>query len=767
MFDSLLTLYRIICQPTSFAAQTRHLRFRQRLVFMLRMAPIMLISAAATVGSLSLLLHIVGLPFHWAPKVPWWAPSMISVAAGVACGTLWNVSLGVAAGVVWGPAQWVVAGVMLPMFAYFMPGLREVARGGAPGMREAVTLGSPLGLALGVGLGVALGRVKGALWGVPLGLVFALGTAPGGRVFSLPAVVPFLVPFLFGYFRLEWYALDVEVTLWQLWRARARPQYARLLFRRCPIYWREPIWLPLLGLRSFLRLIGESDYRAGVEECLFVISERPTQARLGRAALLELGATHLAQLGTVQEVASAVTELEAASGAGVIMPGPLAEALPSLEVLSRYAEQHLSATLPHNRRRALERLREGADELSRKLALAQGGLARILVAAARRWREVAEARLAEMDRVEAEAGFVHNPFVFGQPIEETETNLFVGRRDVVRQIEVSLLGGTAKPALVLWGPRRMGKTSVLLQLPRLLGSEFVPAFIDMQAMQVRESLPAFFRALTEASSAALRRRGLEVPPLQLSELADSPFTTFADWITRLEQKLGGRRYLLLCLDEFERLETSIREDKLPRELMDQIRHLIQHHPRVVVLVSGSHRPDEMELNWSDTLISTKLIEVSYLGEEEARQLITQPVPRFEVQYRPESVDDIVSLTRCQPYLVQALCFELVNLLNVAGRREALREDVEQALQQGLDSTRLYFAEMWRQLGEGQQRLLRLIASQPLTAPELVEASGREGAEVEADLRLLETRSIIEKQAETDRWRFQVPMVGMWVKTRTG
>ena len=84
---------------------------------------------------------------------------------------------------------------------------------------------------------------------------------------------------------------------------------------------------------------------------------------------------------------------------------------------------------------------------------------------------------------------MHNPFIFGQPIEETDTNLFVGRRDTVKEIEVSLLGGEQKPALVMWGPRRMGKTSVLLQLPRLLGPAFVPAFVDMQSVQVRESLP--------------------------------------------------------------------------------------------------------------------------------------------------------------------------------------------------------------------------------------------------------------------------------------
>jgi len=755
MLDSLVILYRVFCQPTALVAEVGKLRPAQRLVFMLRMAPWMLAMAAATVGSLSLILHVVGLLFHWAPAYPWWVPALMGVASGVIWGTVWRVVPAVAWGAIWGPAQWLIVGVIVPL----VPTV-------SPGITDALTRAVPICVALGMSLGLGVGTAQGAVWGLVLGVGLGLAVAPAGR---WTGAILCLGSFLLTYFRLEWYALDAEATLWQFWRARVRPEQARLLLRRSPVYWREPVWPPLVGLRSFLRLVGEHDYRGGVEECLFVISERPTQAAVARKALLEIIAQYLARLNTIQEIAGAAREVERARAQAARLPQVLAEALPTLEELARYAEQHLSATLPHNRRRALERLRDGAEGLGRRLALEHGALARMLLGVARRWREVAERRLAHMDEAEELAGFVHNPFVFGQPIEETETNLFVGRRDVVRQIEVSLLGGTAKPALVLWGPRRMGKTSVLLQLPRLLGSEFVPAFVDMQAMQVRESIAAFFRALTEASAAALRRRGIGAAPLQMSDLADSPFTVFANWMEGIEQMLGDKRYLLLCLDEFERLETSIQGGSLPRELMDQLRHIIQHHPRVVVLVSGSHRPDEMELNWSDTLISTKLIQVSYLEPDEARQLITRPVPNFDIGYRPESVARIVEVTRCQPYLVQAVCFELVNLLNVAGRREALPEDVEEAVQQALDSTRLYFAEMWRQLNDWQQGLSRAISEAPegLNGEQLRQATGRERSQVAADLRLLATRSIVEQQAETERYRFQVPMVGMWVRTRSG
>jgi hypothetical protein len=308
----------------------------------------------------------------------------------------------------------------------------------------------------------------------------------------------------------------------------------------------------------------------------------------------------------------------------------------------------------------------------------------------------------------------------------------------------------------------MGKTSVLLQLPRLLGEEFASAFVDVQAMRVRESGTSFFASLTEAAAAALRRRGVEANALSRLDLATSPFSTFAQWMEQVEKQLGRDRYLLFCLDEFERLETSIRAGKLPAELMDEIRHIIQHHRQIVLLFAGSHRPDEMSLNWPDTLISTKMIQVGYLSEDDVRQLVTQPVPDFPVQYSPGSVETILRLTRCQPYLVQAVCFELVNILNIAGRRDAREADVQEAVSLALDSTHLYFAELWASLKQREQALLHCLAKTE-GAPDVAALAAAQRTsvdEVEADIQALKRRGTVEDGPQG--WRLQVPMLALWV-----
>lgn len=760
--ESLVYLYRVFCRPSAVAAETRAWRPWDRLRFMVTMSLVAFAANVLAGGLATQFVQLLGVNVGWLPGGLGRAAE--GLAVGAAIGTAWSVLPGLAFAVIWGPVSWVLGGVVLPLTP-LLPDAME------PVLAQMVAIG----LASGVGLGLAVRTLRGAFWAVPLAICLGVlwpatwGWSAPARAAGIALVVG---TYWFGYFRLEWYAIDAGGMLWELAVARRHPAQARALFRASPIYWREPIWLPLLGLKTFLHQVSEQDPQAGLEECLFVLLERPTQARLARAALVEITARGLAARDTVAEIASVteavqwgMAQTRRLGAERAPLPAVLAQAIPALEELARHAEQHMTATLPHNRRRALERLRDGADDLARRLAVDRRGAMRPFIAVARKWREVAEARLEALGEAEAAAGVIHNPYVFGQPIEETDSNLFVGRRDVVRDIEVSLLGGTAKPTLVLWGPRRMGKTSVLLQLPRLLGNEFAPAFVDMQGMGARESTVAFFRTVTEAAAGALQRRGIDAAALTRADLEGGPFSAFADWIEAVEERLGDKRYLLLCLDEFERLEPSIREGRLPPELMDQIRHIIQHHPRIVLLFAGSHRPDEMQLNWPDVLISTRLIRVSYLHEDEARQLITRPVPDFPVQYAPGSVERILQVTRGQPYLVQAVCYELVNTLNADHRKQAREADIGESVARALESTHLYFAEMWRQLSDLQRKLLHTISQSRdgAASTDLAPANGSL-EEVEPALRGLESRGIVERIWDGEGWRVQVPMVAEWVRT---
>ncbi len=149
---------------------------------------------------------------------------------------------------------------------------------------------------------------------------------------------------------------------------------------------------------------------------------------------------------------------------------------------------------------------------------------------------------------------------------------------------------------------------------------------------------------------------------------------------------------VICLDEFERLEEMVRDGRLDRRAFNWLRGMIQHHASVVVLLSGSHEPFELEPVWSDTLINVRTLRVRPLEEKEARELITAPVPDFPLKYAPEAVKRILTASGCQPYLIQATCRDLVDKLNEEQRLCAGVADVERAFESCLQTAQVYFVE---------------------------------------------------------------------------
>src|SRR5215813_1996846 len=72
-----------------------------------------------------------------------------------------------------------------------------------------------------------------------------------------------------------------------------------------------------------------------------------------------------------------------------------------------------------------------------------------------------------------------NPYIVGNPIKDQAG--FFGREDIFREV-LQVLRQRESNAIVLYGQRRIGKTSVLLQLEKQLrrDGEFTPVYFDLQ-----------------------------------------------------------------------------------------------------------------------------------------------------------------------------------------------------------------------------------------------------------------------------------------------
>ena len=257
------------------------------------------------------------------------------------------------------------------------------------------------------------------------------------------------------------------------------------------------------------------------------------------------------------------------------------------------------------------------------------------------------------------------------------------------------------------------------------------------------------RFATDIVAAARQTRNLHLP--YPDNLGRDPFPALLHWMERVERVVPGKRFLL-CLDEYERLSEVV-ESTGSRAPLNFLRHVIQHHPRWIVLFSGSHTLEELPAYWMDYLINSQALRVSYLAESEARELIEQPIPNFPAIYTAEVVDEIIQLTRGQPYLVQLTCSVLVDRLNREQRALASLDDLHAAIPTIFERGAGHFLEFWRTtLSEAEQTfLLAFVAGTPIEPTDT------------PLLAQLARKEVLERT--NGAWRFQVPLMRRYVEQR--
>jgi hypothetical protein len=147
-----------------------------------------------------------------------------------------------------------------------------------------------------------------------------------------------------------------------------------------------------------------------------------------------------------------------------------------------------------------------------------------------------------------------------------------------------------------------------------------------------------------------------------------------------------------------------------------------------------------------------------LDEDSARELLVQPVEDFTNICDRTTIDTIINLTRCQPYLVQLTCYEVVELLNCdirenrrdASTAKATVQDVETVILTVLERGGEYFGELWKSLTDSDRHLLRRLVQGETPTPQ-----------DKAVLRKLERQEILEKTESS--YRFQVPLAQEYVE----
>ncbi len=360
-----------------------------------------------------------------------------------------------------------------------------------------------------------------------------------------------------------------------------------------------------------------------------------------------------------------------------------------------------------------------------------------------------------------------NPYIIGDPVQGM---LFVGREEIMRQLEEVWINKQKLQSAVIFGHRRMGKTSILRNISTRLDEKVKLVYVNLLTVGnsiqgVGEVLMAIADSLSDT---------LQIPPPDDHSLINLPYRTFERYLKQIETQLGDTG-LIIALDEFEQIEELIKSDRIPKDFMGVLRGMVQMSPKIAFALAGLHTLEEMTEDYFNPFFASIIpIRVSFLERATCRYLLANPGEDFPLDYKPDALDYIYDLTAGQPYLVQLIGFLLVRRYNdqvfeLGNKRDPMFTiaDVDGIINQPefYQNGRYYFTGVWQQAGEGspgQQQIIKAIAPHPtgLDFNTLQTITNLDPNSLQNALDTLSRHDVI---IETDHhWRIIVELFRRWV-----
>jgi hypothetical protein len=563
------------------------------------------------------------------------------------------------------------------------------------------------------------------------------------------------------------------------------PQDIEQRLNQLPPFSSEILWLPLPGHAQLLARVFQHNWTFGLLSLKKMQrSALPGLPQTVKDALPDIVADQLLKFENIGEFESLESEPEHFHTHPILqtllpryfdvtsspnqIDYPISDDLSNIfPRMQRIAEDVTSALKSENltlRERGLERVLEKLNLLPSQLPSLglQANDTKRWQPVISRWHNLIEIELSKKQKLSR--GELRNPFQYGNPLQRSQVNLFKGRQAFADNI-VRLLLDHNRPTIVLHGPRRCGKTSFLNNLPRLLPSDWVPIYVDMQSAAATADEISFLRTLARSIRRDGRSQGIQIlNEPDRDSLQAAPYDTFETWLEAVLTELGPRQ-LLLNLDEFEKIGAAIYQGKLSLTLFDELRSLIQHWPQLGFVFSGVQTLEEIGPNWSSYFISVVPIEMLYLNPHEAQELLTGPEPDFALTYVPGLVDEILQLTQCHPNLLQLIGAALVTEANERQTSTATTAMLEAAIPRAFTLGTSYFTNIWdeftgtlnnfNEIRAGQTILKALAEGQSL--PSNPNPTAR------AALRRMVRYHVL--KVEGGHYDFEIPLIKRWVQER--
>jgi tetratricopeptide (TPR) repeat protein len=266
-----------------------------------------------------------------------------------------------------------------------------------------------------------------------------------------------------------------------------------------------------------------------------------------------------------------------------------------------------------------------------------------------------------------------NPYIIGRPVSEPSAFF---DRETLFQFVVDNLEQNAQ-VLLLHGQRRIGKSSILTQIPvelALLPYSFVVLSLEGKSQkrlsQVLHELAVEIAEYLESPIS---------PPSEL-HLRKQPDRFADEFLVSIQALMPGKK-LVLLFDEFDSLG-NFSPEAAATHLFPYLSQVIERHKSLHIIPVIGRRLEDLP-----TLLglfrTAPSYEIGLLDRASTYQLVTQPVEGV-LHYEESALQAIFEFTAGHPYFTQVLCFAIFSAARESDWWQVTEEDVRQVIDRALE-----------------------------------------------------------------------------------
>jgi tetratricopeptide (TPR) repeat protein len=268
----------------------------------------------------------------------------------------------------------------------------------------------------------------------------------------------------------------------------------------------------------------------------------------------------------------------------------------------------------------------------------------------------------------------YNPYIAGAPILNEE--MFFGRKQLLK----SIMNTLHHNSLMIYGPRRIGKTSIQHQLKRKLENlddpdyKYIPVYIDLQGIPEGKLFISMIEDIVNGCKNYMNdETELDFDYSKIGGSYDGRNFNrdLRKLITQLRNHSDKELRLVLLMDEVDELNSY--SDRVNQRLRSVFMKSFAEN--LVAVMSGTHIRKKWESEGSPWYNFFEEIEIPPLRKEDAIALIKNPVKGI-FSYDDLAIEKIIQYSQCYPYIIQKFCIYAINLIIEAKQRKVTSEDVE-------------------------------------------------------------------------------------------